>query len=394
MTSTTSPIPPPADAIVFVGGLSGGENMRPERVAEIMCWELDQRAGDRLARFSVRSVSVDDEVVHRIERTVASGTTPVADVYCVPHAEASAGAVPTAARRVFTLALQVFAGLCILIRAMAGRNRRAKSMPQKLQLSFCLLILLCLGAYFLTAVWALVQAIVTAVSGAGTTIAWPQWIVLTGAVLGVLWPNARERLSSAAESYLRMMRYVWTAGERNHLTGRIQGLVDKINRRPEIGNVHLVGYSFGALAVLDTVYPTSSAGIGRMQQVRTIVTVGCPFDLVRMLRPSYAADRGTATDGIPRWVNIYAPIDVLASNFSDGDRVTDQPQTGIEPLSGQVRKPDENIAWNRDLTLSVPNFLMLRSLQVHGEYWDGNNSARTALGDVMNMLYQGTPALN
>ncbi len=378
---------------MFVGGLGGGEQTDPERVAEILCWELDQRAGDRLAGFSVRSVSVDGEVIHRIERVDAGVTKPVADLYCVALTDEGPSAVPLAAKRVLTLGLQVAAGIMIWVAAVVRSNRRAKSVPQKLQLLLCLLILLCLGVYFLTAVYALAEAVYTAAAGGGNTLHWPQWVVLATAVVGVLWPNARSKLTAAAEVYQRALRYLWTSGDRNRLTGRIQGLVDKINRRPEVQNIHLLGYSFGALAVLDTVYPTSSGRAGGMQQVRTIVTMGCPFDMVRMMRPSYARGRGTATDSAPRWVNVYAPLDLLASNFSDSNDVTDKATTGVRLVNHATRMPDVNLAWNRDLTLNAINFLMLRSLVVHAEYWDATPEARTALGEVMAELYRGTTVM-
>lgn len=383
----------PADAIVFVGGLSGRRQLQPERIAEILRRELERQANDRLATFLVRSVSVDNESVHRVERVDAGVSNPVIDLYCVANLGQATGSAPSAARRVFTLALQVIAGIVIWVGAWFGSTRRAKSTVQKLQLGFCLLILLCLGVYFLTAVYALVEAVYTAVAGAGNTVGWPQWVVLFTTVLGVLWPNAKIALAGAAETYQRAMSYLWTSGDRNQLTGRIEGLVDKINNRPEIRNVHLLGDSFGGLAVLDTVYPTSSAGQKTMQQVRTIVTIGCPFDLVRTLRPSYARDRGTATEATPRWVNVYAPIDLLASNFSDGDGVDVQPTTGVTLVDQTTRMPDVNSTWNGDLRLNAVNFLMLRSLQVHGEYWGTNTNARTALCDVVHALYRDTPVL-
>ena len=386
--------PEPADAIVFVGGLSGEEHMRPERVAEILCWELEQQADDRLATFSVRSLTVENELVHRIERVDVGVNTPVVDLYCVAHEDPDPGTPQAVASRVLTLALQVIAGGLIWGKAWFGRGRKAKSPLQKWQLGFCLLILLCLGVYFLTALWALGEAIYSAVAGAGSTLDAPQWIVLATTVLGVLWPNARAMLTSAAESYQQMMRYVWTSGERNHLTGRIHGLVDKINHRPGIKNVNLLGYSFGALAVLDTVYPASSAGQQAMQQVRTIVTVGCPFDVIRLLRPTYATGRGTATDTIPNWINVYAPIDLLASNFTNGDAAEAEPTAGITLLDGTTtRKPTVNATWNGDLKLNVVNVLMLPSLRAHGEYWDDKPSAHSAFGLVVDKLYTGTPVL-
>jgi hypothetical protein len=225
--------------------------------------EMSQRAGDRTATFAVRPTSVATEVVHRIERTDATGTTGVVDVYTYKPKDAlDAQSAPTAAlRRVITLALTVLAGILVWCVAFVRSSRRAKSVPQMLQLVLCLLVLLVLGAYFLTAVYALVQAVVVAVQGSNGSsplIAWPQWVVLGASVAGILLPNVRERLTESGELYQRMMRYIWTASTRNQLTGQVQGLLDRVNERPEIRAINVVGFSFGALIVLDTLFPSGT----------------------------------------------------------------------------------------------------------------------------------------
>src|SRR5262249_21453164 len=244
-----------------------------------------------------------------------------------------------------------------------GRHR-AKSVPQMLQLMFCLLALLVLGTYFLTALYALAEAVFVAVRGSNhgdPLIAWPQWVVLSASVAAMLLPNARERLTQSAEIYQRMMRYIWAASTRNQLTGQVQGLLDRVNERPEIRTVHVVGFSFGALLVLDTLYPAVDRP-APIQQVHSMVTIGCPFDLIRMLNPPYAQGRAAATRDPARWTNISQPIDVAASNFADGDDKTKTASTGLLLSDGTVRKPDVNCVWNRQSRLTPANFLMLASL--------------------------------
>jgi hypothetical protein len=114
-----------------------------------------------------------------------------------------------------------------------------------LQLLFCLVIWLCLGMYFLTAVYTLAQALTVALSGVGGTplIRWPQWIVLGSAVAAILIPGVRDKLVEMAEIYQGAIRYLWNSRTRNRLTGELQDLLDRINRRPEVKNLHLLGFS-------------------------------------------------------------------------------------------------------------------------------------------------------
>src|SRR5262249_41355554 len=386
--------------IVFVAGLGGAEHMEPAHVAELLRWEMSQRAGDRSATFAVRPISVTTEMVHRIERTDGTGTTGLVDVYGYQPKEildAQQPAPAAALRRVITLALTVLAGIIIWCTAVirSTGQRRAKSVPQMLQLMFCLLALLVLGTYFLTALYALAAAMIVAVHGSnrgGPLIAWPQWTVLIASVGAMLLPNVREYLTQSAELYQRMMRYIWTASTRNQLTGQMQGLLDRVNERPEIRAVHVVGFSFGALLVLDTLYPAVDRP-APVQQVRSMVTLGCPFDRVRLLNPPAAEGRAAATRDPARWTNISQPIDVAASNFADGDDKTKTASTGLLLSDGTVRKPDVNCVWNRQSRLTPANFLMLASLSTHGQYWDSSTISRSALGLVVDTLYADTPAL-
>src|SRR5262249_35043006 len=153
-----------------------------------------------------------------------------------------------------------------------------------------------LGMYFLTALYALAEAVVVAMRSSNhgdPLIAWPQWVVLSASVAAMLLPNVRERLTQSAELYQRMMRYIWAASTRNQLTGQVQALMDRTSGRPEIRPGQVVGSSFGALLVLDPLSP-AVARPAPVQQVHSMVPIGCPFDLVRMLNPPYAQGRTAA----------------------------------------------------------------------------------------------------
>ena len=408
--SPGTPAPGPAsaavprrDAIIFVPGLGSLRHRNLAHIADVLCNEFDRAATTEAARFAVRQTTArsgdDAEVVRTIWRIDGDDSAPVVDIYGVDHSTIEqADATPTnPVARVLTLALTVLAGVMIWGAAWFRRNRRAKTVAQMLQLLLCLAILLLLGAYLITAVFALAQLVMTAVAQStgrpAPTITRPQVLVVVAAVLGTLLPRVREHLTTAAEQYLRMMRYLWVAGPRNNLRGELLTLLERASERDEIDRIHLVGFSFGSLVAIDMVLPASKTPTARMARVTSLTTVGCPFDLVRMLHPSYFQGRFAATTAGPPWTNIYDPIDVLGSNFRNDNK--QGPATiGVQvPDTGDMALPATNIAWNPGQRLGLVSGLMLASLRVHAQYWGANPRAESALGYVVAELFSDTTAL-
>lgn len=394
------PPEPKWDAIIFVPGLSAAPHRRLPHITTVLCNELDRAAKDRMARFEVRpspSQTGDPAVPYQsIFRVDGDRSFPVADVYFLDH-DSIQQADQTPANplfRVFTLGLTVLAGIAVWVpAAVRSLRHRTKPLRQMLQLLLALGILLLLGAYLVTAVVALVQLVLTAYAqatgDARLELTPPQALVVVVAVLGVLLPNARQRLADDAENYLRMIRYLWFSGPRDTLRGAVLTLLERISERREVGDIHLVGFSFGSLVAIDTVFPQSKPPTPRMDRVRTLVTLGCPFDLVRALQPRYYEQRfspGDATPPKPRWLNIYDPIDLLGSNFRDDHRKAPV-RRGVEVIGAlDPRRPDLNLRWNRNQRLGLMTGLMLASLRVHAQYWGEDPHADTALGCVATQL--------
>lgn len=222
------PAPPP-DAVVFVSGLGTKEFLDPSHIAEAVCSALRTRATDSEVDFvSTSEVIVDanrplldGQTVHRIVRREGTKAVPVLDVLRVAPRDIL-GVPPTSEvplRRVLRILPVVVAGTLILLGAAFGANRRAKSIPQLLQLLICFAILFVIGAYVLIAIWALVTAVITVTQGETPVIAWPQWVVLGTTALVALLPNWQSNLTQAAEIYLRMIRHVWSARSRDVVVG-------------------------------------------------------------------------------------------------------------------------------------------------------------------------------
>lgn len=397
-----APAAMPPDVAVFVSGLGTKDFLAPAHIAESLCSALRTRAADPEVEFAVardvvvdRGRRLDGQAVYRVVRRTGAEAVPVLDIYHVAPREVlgipDASEVPL--RRVLRVLPAVVAGTLILVRAAFGPNRRAKSVPQILQLLMCFVVLFALGAYLVIALWALVTALITVVQGDTPVIAWPQWIVLGATALVALLPNWQSGLSQGAEGYLRMMRHIWSARDRDDVVGHVQATLDNIANLPSVERIHVVGYSFGSLIAIDTLYPSSSAHPPQLAKVHSLTTIGCPFDLLRMLSPSYAHSRAPAGQA-ESWLNVYAPLDLLASNFSTGDGVKHEAETGLQLRGGGERKPTFNEAWNENMTLNLVNLLMLRSLSVHVGYWDRKGSPANAFGLFVELILKKTPVLS
>ena len=379
----------PSDALVFVPGLGDSDAMRVAHVTELLCWEMNQQAPDRTTTFAATPTSVGTEVVHRIVRTEGDGTSvPVLDIYAY-DSRTVAGATITSANalaKVLTLALTMVSAIIVLVTVALDWRRRAKTRAQLLQVIAVAILVLCIVAYFAIAVIALVEAVVTLARGSAPapTIKWPQWIVLIGAVVGGLVPALREKITSVGERVVQMARFTYTGSLRNRLTGGLQDLIDRIAQRAEIEHVHVVSYSFGSLIALDTIFPHGGQPARSMTMVDTLVTIGSPFDLIRMVRPNYPEERTLRSDVAPHWLNVYQPIDVLGSDFRNEGR--GGAPVGVRGSADEQRVPDQNVAWNPDLRLNLVNLLMLRSLSVHAGYWDDAVTARSAFETVVRAL--------
>lgn len=398
MSDTTQPTTSiPRDVLIFVAGVGRSDSMKVAHVAQLLSWELNQVASDRTETFTVAPTSVGGEVVHRIERRGGAGTTSaVLDIqgYDTVGELDKNKTSGNPLSRVLTLSLTTVAAVAVFFRVILDGRRRAKTRRQLCQALALLLIVLCIVVYLGIALIALVEAIVRLLQGesAESILNWPQWIVLIGAVVGGLVPAVREQINELGERSVQLARYCHTGTLRHRFSGGLQDLIDRVAQRPDVERIHIVGYSFGALIAMDTLYPHGARPGRCLELVDTFVTIGSPFDLVRMVRPNYGEERTITPEINPTWINIYQPIDVLGSNFRDGDEVGEAKVglTSAESGAG-TRVPGDNLAWNPDLKLGVINFLMLRSVTVHAAYWDDNPTARSALGLVAAELLERQP---
>ena len=160
-------------------------------------------------------------------------------------------------------------------------------------------------------------------------------------------------------------------------------------------NIHLIAYSFGSILALDSIFPAGRDPVERIRAIRTLVTVGCPYDLIRVFWPEYFTERRVASHAIESWINVYSPIDVLGSNFRNdsavaGPEAKDAISSGGDQATPLL--PRTSLAWTtaRPMKgLSWPEFFALAGLEAHNSYWETKyESEYTAFSLIIPAIYK------
>jgi len=232
-----------------------------------------------------------------------------------------------------------------------------------------------------------------------------QLIVVGAAVISLLISpkfNMKEIFSNAAVQYLCLIYYLKLGEQRREIIGQLSKLLDQIARKSEndraagehYNRIHLVSFSFGSIIALDAMFPTQSKLRPPFHLVNTLVTIGCPFDFVRMFYPGYFGINRQYESKCPsRWINIYSPVDVLGSNFRDdaefGEANVNIRATQTEADS-DVPKP-ENLLFSDGVELqrlSLFSALGLLGLRAHGMYWGAKQQSEiNCFDELVPMMY-------
>ena len=190
--------------------------------------------------------------------------------------------------------------------------------------------------------------------------------VTTGVASASLWLVFRSRMLAIAEYLRQGVRYVSDEGHRNTVTQTLDDAVDGLLDAGWKCPIHVMGYSFGGLVLLDALAPRVVRPEDRLRPaVSSLVTIGCPADVVRLYHPHHFDGRIPRVPGLP-WSNVYIAADVFGSNFRDkGDVEAD----GGELFYIGGMHPATSHRYTK-ATLSFVNFVFARGFSLHGGYWD------------------------
>jgi hypothetical protein len=226
--------------------------------------------------------------------------------------------------------------------------------------------------------------------------------------------NAKLFLARFSAWYIGTITYLNQGSSRNNIKGQLVSLLEHVVEKRKDGNtyrkVHIMGYSFGSIVAIDAMFPDDYL-YNRPRAVNTLVTIGCPFDFIRTYWPTYFEQR-VGFQGVPQqWLNIYAPTDVLGSNFLDEDK--GDKRQGVE-LSVQrtsttpdpyLGKPKHNKTFGKDemsqqrqsdnrigqriarLIKQAYIAVTLVGFKVHSRYWFDDPYAPDCFDIVVREIY-------
>lgn len=245
-------------------------------------------------------------------------------------------------------------------------------------------------------------------SAAGLTL---RVIALASALLWLLLPpkhKVKEAITTSGTDFLAVDYYIRSGEGAARLSGELRNLIDWIGEEEENGavkyrRVDLAGYSMGSILAFNAVFPAGAVDPeGPIREVETLVTIGSPFDAVRLVKPRYFKGRSWLPDHPARWLNVYIAGDVLGSNFRDDGANGPADATAIATALDAQGNRAADVPRPKNLQYvpgGVPaggllDALFLRGFKLHGDYWRLDVPGDTTCwDDIVRPLYRDDPVL-
>ncbi len=450
-TSSAKPVLTGKDAIIFLPGIGDGAPLAAfDAMSRRIAAAFDKQALTGESTFEVREMKQERQKsglteVATLVRKDGHKEAVIADLFLMDYTafhEKERTAHSPAGHLIGLLGLGVSLSLRILQALIFGRSLR---FWHKVQLGlaclaglvatgFCVLILATAFHYMLLTVSYLGQVAVSLVdstihwitassaSGGATPFTWPQLphppnssgrifqtipidfhvlgrlseglIVIVAAASLLMKGDIKRTLTGLSQKLSFTARYVQTGLDQGPLVGQLSALLESIvekgNKGAPYRQVHLFAQGFGSMLAIDAIFPRSLPE-QRYRSVTGLVTIGCPFDLVRAIWPQYYSMRQSWGENPVTWLNVFHPEDILASDFQDKQGIDRTPH-GVELTSLKARTP-------RNLLLGTEAFSTLHRLSLVGfrlqnRYWNGNHDFdRNCWDVVIRELYKDDAVL-
>jgi hypothetical protein len=357
--------------IIYVPGLGHQNTNTADGVAEVLARAIDRRDVPRRCSTKLDSTVSAPRVLKVAKTIVDEGDKALLQLFELDYGsrleKPSGAAGPPAPPGVVQSTKYVVFGA---LRLAWAWKRPAKTLMTKLQLWLGFAALLTLILAWLVALYAaLISAGLDLPKPIGelfgkNAAGWTFGISGTAAV--VTWAALRKNALAFASTIQHLIDYTRNS-ERTRdtvcltLDDAIAGLLDDGWK----GKIHLLGYSFGSLLLYDAAFPHPGAQkrAEPFDKVASLVTVGCPLDLVRLYYTEYSQGRQARASALP-WKNIYNAADVFGSNLQDKNDVND----GKNPANDLTALEPESIRYLQE-ELSPLQLFMARGFRTHAGYW-------------------------
>lgn len=209
----------------------------------------------------------------------------------------------------------------------------------------------------------------------------------TAALTLVPWPSLKNRYEAYVCSYLTVAWSTWSGRTEfiSHARSQLNSLIDRVRLMPGVERILIVGYSFGTVIAIDTLFPQRRHRRTQHAQVKKLITFGCPFEMIRAYSPQFLNQREVEHYHFS-WTNIYSRSDILSSQFASvGVNVAGEPGRKL----GEPGMPYDLIAFPGVCDVWIFLLVLVRGIRAHAAYWDcshvptGNAISR----DIIDIIF-------
>jgi hypothetical protein len=446
------------DAIIFIPGLGEWVDQSADGIARRIAISMDRNAKTVSTQFTVLTQGREEDYgrsesssyktrVAAIQRMDDGQPGSEVDVYALSYN--SNLNKNYADKNLVLKSLRLFLGILINLPRFGGAfitKNRAKSFSEILQFIFAILILSLLVVYMVMLAAAVVEIVINSpqftqalqntsretptpqvqptqagsasegASGPATgesqsavspnqpaadqtqPLTISQLVIILLAIVEVFIPDLKAQISRAAVDYMSVIDYLSLGERRQVIAGQLADLVEHIAEKGSYRYIHMIAFSFGSVVAMDNLFPFGENPGERFRLVHSLVTIGCPFDLIRQFWPSYFGKR-EAWPGTPdRWLNVYSPVDILSSNFRN-DRKQERAEITVSIKDNGAEPPiPENLVYTHGIDpsqLSPLSWVTLLGLRAHTMYWEAQeDSDVNCFKAVTKWLYGADPLLD
>lgn len=193
-------------------------------------------------------------------------------------------------------------------------------------------------------------------------------------------PGSSNLITRLATEFICVNDYIEYGTRKQIVLGNLECLLEFIIEREQESEVHFHTYSFGSIIAIDFLFPFGSELSNNIRNyVKGFITIGSPFEFFNAYYPHYYTARKNEMENSLQWINVYSNYDALASNFRKDRKVG----VATECLKGTSIKP---INFNYEVSnlgrIGIYEFVLLKSFEMHKDYWDDEPVGRSCLAQV------------
>jgi hypothetical protein len=411
------------EAIIFIAPLGAGfVDKSMKNIAYRMALALDRNAKTATVKFEIeikneplvskasKGKDEDENQIYSICKKANDEKMAFIDLYGLDYNKSLIRDYEESNLFIKTLRLflAIFTNSHRLIPVLLSFNRKnfkAKTFSAKLQFVFGVAILCLLIIYVFSLFLAIYNVVFIQFSGLKIKIfsAFLSWkpinvtlnmlikispvVVLLVSFLELFKPNLKEIFAKSSIEFVSVIDYLSLGIHRDVINGKLADLVEYIVEKQIYQNIHIISYSFGAIVAIDSLFPSGRQPGERFNNVNTLVTIGCPFDFLRVFWPGYFNKRQGLIDSPKRWLNIYSPVDIFASNFRDDSKNCEAEKTvNLTNLQDDVKLKPKNIVYSCGLEIEELSFwawLTLMGIRAHTMYWEPQFESEISCFDIL-----------